>query len=94
MSRSRFLSLLLCLAWPFTLGVPSCAPTAEAWTKSGLEEVATLDREIMIPMRDGVRLSTSLLIPKIPGAKMPAILVRTPMLAAPRADVMEALRSE
>ena len=54
------------------------AQTAEAWKKSGLQDLATFDREIMVPMRDGVRLSTSLLLPKAPGAKMPAILIRTP----------------
>ena len=78
MSRSKFACLLVCLAGPFNVSAPSRAQTAEAWTKSGLEDIATFDRENMVAMRDGVRLSTSLLIPKTPGAKLPAILIRTP----------------
>src|ERR1041385_5305773 len=54
------------------------AQTAVGWQKSGLEDLATFDREIMVQMRDGVRRSTSLLIPKTPKGKMPAILIRTP----------------
>ena len=54
------------------------AQTAVGWQKSGLEDLATFDREIMVQMRDGVRLSTSLLMPKTPNGKMPAILIRTP----------------
>lgn len=64
----------LCLF--FATGVS--AQTEAAWKKSRLEDVATFDREIMVAMRDGVRLSTSLLIPKTPGSKMPAIFIRTP----------------
>jgi len=78
MSRSRICCLLVLFTWPLILSAPSRAQTAEAWTKSGLEDVATFDRENMVAMRDGVRLSTSLLIPKTPGGKMPAILIRTP----------------
>jgi hypothetical protein len=39
-------------------------------------------REVMIPMRDGVKLKTYLLIPKTPAAKRPLILTRTPYGAA------------
>jgi uncharacterized protein len=78
MSRPQLWCWLVCLTSSFSLTVPSSGQTAEAWSKSGLEDVATFDREIMVAMRDGVRLSTSLLVPKTPGAKMPAILIRTP----------------
>jgi putative CocE/NonD family hydrolase len=78
MSRSRICCLLVLFTWRLILSTPSRAQTAEAWTKSGLEDVATFDRENMVAMRDGVRLSTSLLIPKTPVGKMPAILIRTP----------------
>jgi hypothetical protein len=35
-------------------------------------------REIFVPMRDGVNLSTDVLMPKARPAKLPAILIRTP----------------
>jgi uncharacterized protein len=54
------------------------AQSAEAWNHSGLDQLATFDREIMVGMRDGVRLSTSIIRPKNSTAKMPAILIRTP----------------
>ena len=74
-----------CLAWatavaqtpPMTPDIPPsfAAPTAE-WDY--------LKREVMIPMRDGVRLHTVIVIPK--GAqRAPIILTRTPYEASKRA---------
>ena len=77
MSRSK-LCLLACLASTFVFSAPTHAQTAEAWKKSGLEDIATFERENMVAMRDGVRLSTSLLIPKSAADRKPAILIRTP----------------
>lgn len=37
-----------------------------------------VERSVMIPMRDGVRLSTDLYFPKDAGEKLPVILIRTP----------------
>jgi len=37
-----------------------------------------VDRSVMIPMRDGVRLSTDLYFPEGAGDKLPVILIRTP----------------
>jgi len=56
----------------------SLAQTAEGWDRSGLGANATLDREIMVPMRDGVRLSTSIIRPKNAAEHLPTILIRTP----------------
>src|SRR4029077_9390618 len=39
------------------------------------------DREIFVPMRDGVHLSTDVLLPKGAKDKLPAILIRTPYYA-------------
>ena len=38
----------------------------------------TVQKDIMVPMRDGVRLATDLYLPKGAGAKLPVILMRTP----------------
>jgi putative CocE/NonD family hydrolase len=48
------------------------------WESSGLSAKATLEREIMVLMRDGVRLSTSVIRPKAPADNLPVILIRTP----------------
>jgi len=70
--------ILSLIAFLLVLTSRPWAQTADAWKKSGLDDLATFDREIMVVMRDGVRLSTSLLVPKTPGVKMAAILIRTP----------------
>jgi len=48
--------------------------------KIGIHTGYTMDREIMVPMRDGVRLSTAVLRPEKIAERMPVILVRTPYL--------------
>jgi uncharacterized protein len=52
--------------------------TTEAWEHSGLAAKATLEREIMVAMRDGVRLSTAVIRPKGSSRPLPTILIRTP----------------
>jgi hypothetical protein len=49
--------------------------TKEERTVPGLRRV---DRTVMVPMRDGVRLATDILYPAAGAEKMPAILLRTP----------------
>ena len=44
----------------------------------GVPDAATMERMIMVPMRDGVRLSTVLITPASPSARLPTVLVRTP----------------
>ncbi|HEY1526593.1 MAG TPA: CocE/NonD family hydrolase [Candidatus Angelobacter sp.] len=48
--------------------------------KIGIRTGYTVDREIMVPMRDGVRLSTAVLRPAKISGPMPVILIRTPYL--------------
>src|SRR4029077_14521774 len=48
--------------------------------KLGIHTGYTVDREIMAPMRDGVRLSTAVLRPEKTSERMPVILIRTPYL--------------
>jgi predicted acyl esterase len=46
--------------------------------KMGVGAGFTVEREIMVPMRDGVRLSTGVLRPEKISERMPVILIRTP----------------
>ncbi len=43
-----------------------------------LESIAIVDRKVMMPMRDGVRLATDIYRPKDLSKKVPTIFVRTP----------------
>jgi uncharacterized protein len=54
------------------------AQTTDAWEHSGLAEQASLQREIMVPMRDHVRLSTAVILPNQRSGSLPTVLTRTP----------------
>jgi putative CocE/NonD family hydrolase len=43
-----------------------------------LESIATIERKVMMPMRDGVRLSTDIYRPKNAAGPVPTVFVRTP----------------
>jgi len=43
-----------------------------------LQSLAVVQRKVMMPMRDGVRLATDVYVPRNAGAKVPAIVVKTP----------------
>src|SRR5215467_3813806 len=47
-------------------------------TEKELESVAIIDRKVMMPMRDGVRLATDIYRPKNATGRIPTIWVRTP----------------
>jgi putative CocE/NonD family hydrolase len=47
-------------------------------TEKELESVATIERKVMVPMRDGVRLATDIYRPKNASGPVPIIWVRTP----------------
>jgi predicted acyl esterase len=47
-------------------------------TEKELESVAIIERKVMIPMRDGVRLATDIYRPKNASGPVPIIWVRTP----------------
>jgi uncharacterized protein len=52
---------------------------ARRWdTEKELQSLAVVQRKVMMPMRDGVRLATDVYVPKNAGAKVPAIVVKTP----------------
>jgi hypothetical protein len=43
-----------------------------------LESIATIERKLMVPMRDGVRLATDIYRPKNANGPVPTVFVRTP----------------
>src|SRR5437660_5402704 len=47
-------------------------------TEKELESAAIIDRRVMMPMRDGIRLATDIYRPKNATGKVPTIWVRTP----------------
>jgi predicted acyl esterase len=47
-------------------------------TEKELESAASIERKVMVPMRDGVRLATDIYRPKNATGKVPVIWVRTP----------------
>ncbi len=55
------------------------AQRAERWSKEReLEQVAVIERKVMMPMRDGVRLATDIYRPKRAAGRVPTVFVRTP----------------
>ena len=52
---------------------------AKRWAiENELQSIAVVDRKVMIPMRDGVRIAADIYYPKDASQKYPAIWVRTP----------------
>src|SRR5438477_7989866 len=47
-------------------------------TEKELETAAIIERKVMVPMRDGVRLATDIYRPKNASGKVPIVWVRTP----------------
>ncbi len=79
MHRTQFLlRAVVCIA--LVSCFPPCleAQSADILERMGLASKATLEREIMVPMRDGVRLSTALIRPINVTGPLPIILIRTP----------------
>jgi rhodanese-related sulfurtransferase len=88
--RMRMLSRSIIIAAAATLGAVAFAgaqPTsqnnaeqvARRWSvERALDSVAIIERKLMIPMRDGVRLATDVYRPKHGDARVPTIFVKTP----------------
>jgi putative CocE/NonD family hydrolase len=47
-------------------------------TENELQSLAVVDRKVMMPMRDGIRLATDIYRPKNASGKVPTVFVRTP----------------
>jgi putative CocE/NonD family hydrolase len=60
-------------------GTLTAEQRAQRWAlENELQSLATVDRKVMVPMRDGVRLATDVYRPKSSAGKVPAVWVRTP----------------
>ena len=60
-------------------GALTAEQEAKRWqTEKELASVAVIDRKVMMPMRDGVRLATDIYRPKNASGKVPVVFVRTP----------------
>src|SRR5690242_13203435 len=58
--------------------LPPAQKDQRVQTEKELESAAIIDRKVMMPMRDGVRLATDIYRPKNATGKVPIIWVRTP----------------
>ncbi len=57
----------------------TAADKARRWeAENELQSIAVVERKVMMPMRDGVRLATDIYRPKNANGKVPTIWVRTP----------------
>jgi uncharacterized protein len=60
-------------------GTLSADQIAQRWSaENELQSIAVVERKVMMPMRDGVRLATDVYRPKNAAGKVPTIFVRTP----------------
>jgi hypothetical protein len=67
------------LTWAQPRAPLSAADTARRWElERELQKIAVVDRKVMMPMRDGVRLATDIYRPKAAAGKVPTVFVRTP----------------
>ena len=74
--------LALALAAPFAAAQPAPLTPAERQkridTEAELQSLAVVERKLMVPMRDGVRLATDVYRPKNAAGPVPIVFVRTP----------------
>lgn len=87
MTRSRLLHAA-CVAAVLAMTLPLMAQrggalspdqAARRWSaERELQEVAVVERKVMVPMRDGIRLATDVYRPKGASGPVPTIWVRTP----------------
>jgi uncharacterized protein len=74
-------ALTLAVAFPVAQqrGTLTAEQTARRWElEKELQQIAIVERKVMMPMRDGVRLATDIYRPKNATGKVPIIFVRTP----------------
>ncbi len=57
--------------------LPGSSPAQQEGALEALEEIAIIDEMVMMPMRDGIRLATTIYRPRTP-EPVPTIFVRTP----------------
>ena len=77
--RQRAVAAVLAVSLGGALGVAPAALTAQTLSAADSARVASLERrEVMIPMRDGVKLHTLVFTPRTQRGPLPFILTRTP----------------
>jgi uncharacterized protein len=60
-------------------GTLSADQVAQRWSaEKELQSIAVVERKVMMPMRDGIRLATDIYRPKNAAGRVPTIFVRTP----------------
>jgi len=79
-SHQRTLTIAAVFFLALFVSAPAWSQKPDILEKIGIHTGFTVDRELMVPMRDGVRLSTAVLRPEKIAERMPVILVRTPYL--------------
>ncbi|MEP6991808.1 MAG: CocE/NonD family hydrolase [bacterium] len=83
-ARRTLASALVLCAWQSVSaqgrgGAMPDSVKAKRWaTENELQSLATVDRKVMIPMRDGIHIAADIYHPKDASKKYPAIWVRTP----------------
>ena len=80
--RSALLAIALSASAPILAQAPAPTPTPAPLTGADLVKARYTKYEYRIPMRDGVKLFTSVYVPKEPGS-YPILLDRTPYSVAP-----------
>lgn len=82
--KHRFLTGAACaLLLPLAFAQPRTDPDAQTVARrhaleKQLNEIAVVERKVMVPMRDGKRMATDIYRPKDTSKKYPIIFVRTP----------------
>ncbi|MFI4945598.1 MAG: CocE/NonD family hydrolase, partial [Burkholderiales bacterium] len=80
--RRPLLTLVLLVAAPVVHAQPAPLSTTERQkridTEKELQSLAIVERKVMVPMRDGVRLATDVYRPKNASGPVPIVFVRTP----------------
>ena len=89
MNRSRTVHLPRSLVVTFALGLIASSASAQIHRtpdpvrRADLHRLAEVDRMVMVPMRDGVRLATEIYRPRSAEGPVPAIFWRTPYNFSP-----------
>ena len=80
--RRPLLTLVLLVAAPLVHAQPAALSATERQkridTEKELQSLAIVERKLMMPMRDGVRLATDVYRPKNASGPVPIVFVRTP----------------
>ena len=77
-SIQRWRSIVLCTIATTILLTSSHLPAEQQPAELAARHEVAIERSVMVPMRDGVRLSTDLYLPQGTGDTLPVVMIRTP----------------